>query len=317
MMEQESCVDISPNVQGIVLITGASTGIGRVSTFHLAHSGYHVFAGVRRDEDAQSIIDEAQQKNVLQKVTPVLLDICKPDQVEACHSLVKASMAQANIKYMKALVNNAGIALGGPLLELPLDTLRTQFEVNVVGQLAMIQTFAPLLGPINDQSNIASSLPLAGKVIQISSISGVRSMPFLGPYSASKFALEGLSDALRMELLPYGIDVVIIQPGPIKTAIWDKAPTPDHSPYQNSPYFNALRKFYTFFVEGGKEGLDAIEIAKIIKKSIEKKKAAARYVKTQGLLLRYWLPKLLPTRTFDKKIGDLLGLNPKKFHRDE
>ena len=324
-------ISYPPSCKGSILITGSSTGIGKASALHLAQAGYCIFAGVRTAQHAIQLKASAVDAQCEAYIHPIQLDICDAEHIQQCVQKITETLYENQTKYLTALVNNAGIALGGPLLELPLETLRTQFEVNVVGQLAMIQAFAHLLGPVQPREpstvpttttesphttdSLSTTQQKPGKIIQISSISGIRSMPFLGPYSASKFALEGLSDALRMELLPYGIDVIIIQPGPIQTAIWDKAPTPDNSPYQNSPYLKALTKFYTFFVEDGKKGLPAIEIAKIVKKSIENPKASARYVKTPGRLMRYWLPKILPTRTFDRKIGDLLGLSPEKFHR--
>jgi NAD(P)-dependent dehydrogenase (short-subunit alcohol dehydrogenase family) len=310
-------IEILSSSKGVVLITGASTGIGYASAFYLAQAGYTVFAGVRKSKDAYRIKQDADDKDLSHYLWPIQLDICNADHVQSAQKKIRSTLEHAGISYLHALVNNAGIALGGPLLELDLNILRTQLEVNVIGQLAMIQAFADLLGPINGQQQEHAKTSRCGKVIQISSISGMIAMPFLGPYSASKFALEGLSDALRMELMPYGIDVVIIQPGPISTPIWDKAPTIDQSPYENSPYANALIKFHKFVIEGGKKGLDAIEIAKIVKRSIESSKPAARYVKTPGSLWRYWLPKLLPTRMFDRQVTNRLDLSPKKFNRED
>lgn len=310
-------IEMLSSSKGAVLITGASTGIGYASAFYLAQAGYTIFAGVRKSKDAYRIKQDANEKDLAHYLWPIQLDICNADHIQSAQEKIRNTLEQAGISYLHALVNNAGIALGGPLLELELSVLRTQLEVNVISQLAMIQAFADLLGPINAQQSDHAKTSRCGKVIQMSSISGMTAMPFLGPYSASKFALEGLSDALRMELMPYGIDVIIIQPGPIRTPIWDKAPTIDQSPYGNSPYANALIKFYNFVIEGGKKGLDAIEIAKIVKHSIESSKPAARYVKTPGSLWRYWMPKILPTRMFDRQVTHRLGLSPKNFNRED
>ena len=141
-------------------------------------------------------------------------------------------------------------------------------------------------------------------------------MPFVGPYTASKFALEGLSDSLRMELLPYGIDVIVVQPGPIKTAIWDKAPSPEEHPSITGPYGPALRRFHQNFIETGKEGLPADEIAIIIEHALTVKKPKVRYVRTPGFFTRYLLPQWLPSRFFDRLVGRLLGLTPQEFHKN-
>ena len=142
----------------------------------------------------------------------------------------------------------------------------------------------------------------------ISSVSGKRAFPFVGPYTASKHALEGLSDSLRRELLIYGVDVVLVEPGPIKTAIWDKVADIESSPFRGSVYESALRKFHSFFMKKGKNGLDADIVGRLILKIIQNNKPKTRYVITQEKLISYILPGILPDRILDKKIGKGLGL---------
>jgi NAD(P)-dependent dehydrogenase (short-subunit alcohol dehydrogenase family) len=146
-------------------------------------------------------------------------------------------------------VNNAGIAIGGPLIHQPLDEVRRHLEVNVMGALAAVQAFAPLLG--TDRSRTGSP----GRIIQISSVAGRVSAPFLGAYAASKRALEGLSEALRRELMVFGIDVVVINPGSVVTPIWDKAEAADESPYASTEYVPFLSRFLSAALRSGRSGL--------------------------------------------------------------
>ncbi len=288
--------------QKYVVITGVSTGIGLASAQRLVKAGYHVFGSVRKTEDGMKV-----QALLGHDFTPLLFDVCDTEAIKKAVEIVKTAL---NGKTLSALVNNAGIALGGPLLEIPIQMLKTQLEVNVIGLFAVTQAFAPLLGADIHQKQPSTS---PGKVINIGSVSGVRAMPFMGPYTASKYALEGLNDSMRMELLPYGVDVILIQPGPIQTAIWDKAPTPENNEFNQSPYQSPMTAFYHLAVGTGKKGLVADEIASIVQDAIECKKAKTRYLKTPGYFTRYFLPKILTARVFDRIIGKMLGLLPHLF----
>ncbi|OGD72084.1 MAG: hypothetical protein A2Y64_09020 [Candidatus Coatesbacteria bacterium RBG_13_66_14] len=186
-----------------VLVTGTSTGIGRAAALELAHRGYRVYAGVRRPEDAESLLAAAEGK-----LTPVMLDVTRPEQIAETVRLIAADTGVAGLF---GLVNNAGVNVSGPLEFLPLDELRCQFEVNLFGQVAVTQALLPLLRKAR------------GRVVNIGSVSGWSAMPLVGPYCASKFALRALNDSLRLELRPWGIFVILVDPGPIATPIWDKA----------------------------------------------------------------------------------------------
>ena len=179
-----------------VLVTGASSGIGEASALHLRRAGWRVLAGVRRDEDAERLRAAGLE--------PLMLDVTNADHVAAAAETIADEP-------LHGLVNNAGIALAIPLEFIPLDELRRQLEINVIGQLAVTQALLPALrrGP--------------GRVVNMGSIAGRSALPFMGPYAASKHAVEALSDTLRLELRPWGIHVIVIEPGSIATPIWTRS----------------------------------------------------------------------------------------------
>jgi hypothetical protein len=191
--------------------------------------------------------------------------------------------------------------LGGPILELPVDVFRKQFEVNVFGIVTVTQAFSKLLGAYKESRH-------QGKIIMISSVAGKRSYPFVGPYSASKHALEGMSDALRRELMLYGIDVILVEPGPVKTDIWKKMPDPENNIFLQSDFEPALRKFNSMFKQLENKGLDADVIAKRIEKIINSISPKTRYVLSPNKLRDHILPGLLPDRWLDKAMSKALGL---------
>lgn len=186
-----------------ILITGASKGIGRAAALHLDKLGFHVLAGVRKLADGEALCREASNR-----LRPIQIDVTDPTLIASAAQQITQIVGDAGLY---GLVNNAGIAVAAPLEFIPLDDLRWQLEVNVVGQVAVTQAFIPLLRQAR------------GRIVNISSIGGLVSGKIIGPYHASKYALEALNDALRMELQPWGIEVVAIEPGEIATPIWDTA----------------------------------------------------------------------------------------------
>ena len=211
-----------------IIITGVSTGIGYTTTKLLINSGYKIFGSVRSEKDAESLKSEFGKQ-----FYPLIFDVTDKENIYNCVELVKNEIGNKGIC---ALINNAGLAVGGPLLEIPVENIRYQFEVNVFGLITVTQAFSKLLGAYKNAKH-------TGKIIMISSVAGKRSYPFVGPYSASKHALEGLSDALRRELMLYGIDVILVEPGPVKTEIWNKTPDPENNKFIGSDYEPPLRKF--------------------------------------------------------------------------
>ena len=288
--------------QKIVILTGASTGIGFATAKYLIERSVFVIATVRRREDYEKLAALGDS------VCPVILDVCDLNRAIHLANAVDNLLARHERPYLDALINNAGIALGGPLVELDDETLQRQLEVNVVAPMRMVRVFAKLLG-------VREGSQKGGRVIQVGSISGQRAMPFVGPYTASKFALEGLSDSLRMELLPFGIDVIMVRPGPINTEIWDKAPRPEENPFADGLYHHSLTLFYNWIVKGGYQGLPPSAIAEVIHKALISARPKPRYTKTPGYFMRVLLPRLLPTRTFDRLMGRILALTPKAFHK--
>jgi NAD(P)-dependent dehydrogenase (short-subunit alcohol dehydrogenase family) len=204
---------------------------------------------------------------------------------------------------LAGLVNNAGIAVAGPVLELSADEFRRQMEVNVIGPIIATQAFGPLLG--SDPSLKGPK----GRIVMISSVAGKNGNPLTAAYSASKHAIEGLSESLRRELMLFGIDVIIIAPGAVKTPIWSKAEEVDISPYMNSPYLPALRKIRAFMLHLGSIGLPPERIAEKIFAALTLANPKVRYSIVPDPM-RILAANLLPKRTFDRIIAKRLGLTP-------
>jgi NAD(P)-dependent dehydrogenase (short-subunit alcohol dehydrogenase family) len=186
-----------------VLITGASTGIGRATALWLDGRGWRVFAGVRREEDAASLRAAGSQR-----LEPLMLDVTDAGQIAAAAERIGAQVGEAGLD---GLVNNAGIGVMGPLETIPLEDFRRQIEVNLTGQVAVTQAMLPLVRRAR------------GRVVFVSSAGGRMALPFGGPYHAAKFGLEAVADSLRQELRPWGIEVLVIEPGSIDTPIWERA----------------------------------------------------------------------------------------------
>jgi len=280
------------NMKNIV-ITGVSTGIGYAAALRLTKASYTVFGSVRNEDDAKRL-----QAELGKNYHPLIFDVTDSNAIQVASEYVTKVVGDNGID---ALINNSGIALGGPILELPVDVFRKQFEVNVFGLIAVTQAFSKLLGAYKGSYH-------QGKIIMISSVAGKRSYPFVGPYSASKHALEGMSDALRRELMLYGIDVILVEPGPVKTDIWKKTPDPENNIFLQSDFESALRRFNSIIKQFEKKGLDADIIAKRIEKIIISNSPKTRYVLSPNKLRDHILPGLLPDRWLDKAMSKVLGL---------
>jgi len=262
-----------------VVITGASTGIGRACALHLDQLGFQVFAGVRRESDGKALAEQASRR-----LQAILLDVTSSQMIAGAVEYVSA---QVGDRGLAGLVNNAGVAVAAPLEFIPLDELRRQLEVNVVGQIAVTQAFLPLIRQGK------------GRIVNMSSISGLVATPFLGPYAASKFALEALSDALRRELSPWGIHVALVEPGRIKTPIWEKSlRAADRIAAQLPP--EATRKYGSAMDENrrraGNEtrGAPVEAVARAVAHALTAERPRIRYLvgvdARLGALLARWLP---------------------------
>ena len=279
-----------------IVVTGVSTGIGHAAVKLLLDKGFRVFGSVRKQEDADRLSAEFGDA-----FTPLIFDVTDETAIKDAADCVRADLQGETLA---GLVNNAGIAVPGPLTELATDEFRQQLEVNLVGPFMVTKAFAPLLG--TDPS--LSGEP--GRVVNISSVAGIRAMPFLGSYAASKFGLEGYSEALRRELLLYGIEVVVVGPGPVKTAIWDKAEGLDVSNYAGSPYAQILEKFSHMFIAQGQDGYPAERLGAVIHEALTTPRPKVRYAAEKGRVLEKVVRAVAGKRTLDKIIGKALGLLP-------
>jgi short-subunit dehydrogenase len=280
-----------------VVVTGSSTGIGWGITKILIKKGIRVFGSVRKQADADRLQAEFGTNFV-----PLMFDVTDS---RAVIEAAKKTSEMLEGWPLLGLVNNAGIAVSGPLLYLDIDEFRHQLEVNVTGPLIVTQAFAPLL-----TSHIESDIG-AGRIVMISSIGGTSATPFVGPYNASKFALEGLSEALRRELMLLGIDVIVIAPGAVATPIWDKADQVDVTRYANTPYAASLDNIRKFMLEAGRKGLKPERIGHAAWRALTTRKPKTRYIVTPEPFQNF-LVNNLPKRMVDRIIGGRLGLLPKK-----
>ena len=278
-----------------VVVTGASTGIGFACSKLLLARGFRVFGSVRNPLDAERLRTELGAN-----FTPLLFDVTDEAAVKAAAGEVRAALGG---EALAGLVNNAGIAVAGPVTELPIAEFRRQMEVNVIGPVIATQAFAPLLGADPARSGAA------GRIVMISSVAGRNGNPLMAPYSTSKHAVEGLSESLRRELMLFGIDVIIIAPGAVKTPIWANAEEVDLSAYQSSPFFPALQRIRGFMLHLGKIGLPAETIAERVFEALTAPAPKVRYEIAPDPL-RQWITRLLPKRTVDRIIAKRLGLTP-------
>lgn len=280
-----------------VVITGTSTGIGYSAAKYLVSKGYHVFGSVRNESDASKLSNEINDN-----FTPLIMDVTDKEAILKSVEIVSEHIANNNLT---ALINNAGIVVPGPLKDISIERFRYQFEVNVVGALQVTQAFLPLLGARKDNTQ------KPGKVIMISSISGRLTFPFVGPYNASKHALEALSKVLRYELMYYNIPVSVIRPGNTDTPIWVKSSISDE--YKKSDYYPLLENVKNRILSmKPSEMIRAEEIAKVIMEIIINPKPKDTYLIMKGKLMGFYLPRIIPDWIIRKIISKVLNLKAPK-----
>jgi hypothetical protein len=278
-----------------IVITGVSTGIGHAAAKLLLDRGFAVFGSVRKEADADRLKQEFGAH-----FTPLVFDVTDEAAVRAAAEQVRAALKGETLT---GLVNNAGIAVSGPVLDLPASEFRRQLEVNVIGPILATQAFAPLLGVD------ASLRGPKGRIVMMSSLAGKFGNPLMAAYSASKHALEGLSDGLRRELMLFGIDVIILAPGAVKTPIWAKAEQEDISAFSASPFYPALKKVYAMLPQLDASGLPAEVIAEAVFEALTADKPKARRTLTPSPL-RNVIMTVLPRRLIDRIVANRLGLLP-------
>lgn len=277
-----------------VVITGASTGIGRTTAERLAAKGWKVFAGVRKQEDADTL------KKSDPAIEPLMLDVTKAEDIEAAVAKVSDTLGGAKLA---GLVNNAGIASMGPLALQPADEFKAHFEVNVFGTLSATQGFLPLLGMDRNRTGDP------GRIVNITSLGGRIAAPFLGAYTATKHAVESMTDSFRRELVIYGIDAIAIGPGSVKTPIWDKAEDKnENQPYANSAWAEPIRKFSETMLKGGREGLPPERVAEIIETALTDSSPKARYAPVPDKFTNWTIPTHIPKRWLDSIFANRFGM---------
>jgi NAD(P)-dependent dehydrogenase (short-subunit alcohol dehydrogenase family) len=276
-----------------VVVTGVSTGIGWGITKVLIQNGYRVFGSVRKQQDAERLAREFGP-NFL----PLIFDVTDESAVQAAAEQVRERL---NGETLFGLVNNAGIAVPGPLIHLATDEFRHQLEVNLVSALIVTKAFVPLLGA--DRSLRGAP----GRIINISSVGGKNGGPFLGAYSASKHGLEGFSESLRRELMLYGIDVIIVGPGSVATPIWDKAEQLDTSAYDKTDYVEAALRVQRYMIQDGRNGYPPEKVGEVVLHTLTTPKPRVRYSVIPGSSFQRIIQMLLPKRMVDNIIASRLG----------
>jgi NAD(P)-dependent dehydrogenase (short-subunit alcohol dehydrogenase family) len=277
-----------------VVVTGVSTGIGWAITKVLIQYGFRVFGSVRKTQDAERLAKEFEERFI-----PLLFDVTDEAAVQAAAGQVRE---QLDGERLLGLVNNAGIAISGPLIHIPTEDFRRQLEVNLVSVLIVTQAFVPMLG--SDPSLHGKP----GRIINMSSVSGTIGYPLVGAYAASKHGLEGFSESLRRELMLFGIDVIIIGPGSVATPIWDKAEQADSSFYANTEYAEPALRIREYMLRNGKNGFPAEKVGEVVLQALTTPKPRVRYAVVAGRPLRRLILRLAPKRVIDQFIARNFGL---------
>jgi len=276
------------------LVTGASTGIGRATALHLDTAGWRVFAGVRREEDASSLREASSQRLV-----PLMLDVTDSDQIAAAAERVASESGGSGLD---GLVNNAGIAVPGPLEALPIDDFRRQVEVNLTAQVAVTQALLP-------QIRVAR-----GRLVFITSIGGLMAFPMFGAYHAAKFGLEAVGDVFRQELRRWGISVSVVEPGSIATPIWERGESEADafltraSDEQKALYGEAVEAYREVVRRTAERGIDPVKVARTIERALTARRPRTRYLVGADARGQAFLSKLLPDRVVDRVVARATGM---------
>jgi NAD(P)-dependent dehydrogenase (short-subunit alcohol dehydrogenase family) len=284
----------------VALITGASTGIGRSTALRLARSGWTVLAGVRDPAAGERLVAEAPATG---RVIPLTLDVTDAEQIARAAEIVEEETGQAGVPgtgRLDALVNNAGIGFGGPLELIPVEDLRTQFEVNVVGQIIVTQAMLPALRRAR------------GRIVFVSSIGGRVAMAFTAPYAASKHALEAIGDSLRVELRTSNVQVALIEPGSVATPIWNKASAEAERvsiPAEFQAEYGQVPAVMGKVVEDlAERGIPAEQVAETIERALTARRMRARYLVGRDAKAMLLAKRLLPDLIFDRVARRVLGV---------
>lgn len=274
-------------MQKVVVVTGASTGIGFDTVRALTEAGFLVVGTVRKDEDAENL-----KKTFQQKVKAIKIDLA---DLNAIGKLPEVLKNELNIHELHGLVNNAGVALAAPFLHESFEEVQQMFQVNVLALMKVTQQLIPMMKKDS-------------RIINISSIAGLSASPFLAVYASTKHAVEGFSEALRKELMLLGIHVIVIGPGSIKTPIWQKGFSTIKDKYANTSYAEAFQKFISIALSQEKKGLEVYEVSNIVLKAMTTKSPCFRYAPVPNKITNWYIPKLLPKKVFNNMTAKVLGL---------
>jgi NAD(P)-dependent dehydrogenase (short-subunit alcohol dehydrogenase family) len=266
-----------------ILITGTSTGIGYGAAKELIGRGYTVLGSVRRNEDGERVRAELGEKFI-----PLVFDVTDKAAIDRSVDEVRTHVGNNGLA---GLINNSGVSVSGPVEHLDIEKVAHNFNVNVLGIFRVTKAFLPLLGTQNDHPT------QPGRILNISSIAGKLCGPYMAPYVGTKHALEGISHCLRRELLPYGIDVIIIGPGGVQTPIWDKSSLQE---FKQTKYMASMKKYFTRFVTAGKNGMPLEECSQKIADIFETPKPKVRYALVQKKFRDWILPLMMPPRMVDR-----------------
>ncbi|HWC39893.1 MAG TPA: SDR family oxidoreductase [Acidimicrobiales bacterium] len=282
---------------GSVLVTGASTGIGRACALHVDGLGYRVFAGVRTEPAAESL-----RRAGSNRLVPVLLDVTDTAAIERAVGSIDSAL---DGRGLLGVVNNAGVAHGGPIEYLPMEEWRTQLEVNVIGQVAVTRAMMPLVRRGR------------GRIVFIGSVGGRVGTPLLSPYAASKFAIEGIAESLRHELRPFGVRVVVVEPGAVKTEIWDKGRRYADEMEQRLPaeatalYSDAITGLRRSIDQQDRAGIPPEQVARVVARALFSDRPRARYLVGRDAQMAGLVARILPDSAKDAVVRMVGGLQPR------
>ena len=276
-----------------MLVTGSSTGIGRAIALRLDANGWRVFAGVRREEDAESLRAEGSER-----LAPVMLDVTDGEAIAAVAELLKGELGDAGLD---GLVNNAGVAIPSPLETMPIEDFRRQIEVNLTGQVAVTQAMLPLIRSAR------------GRIVFISSIGGRIAFPLTGAYHAAKWGVEAVGDVFRQELRPWGISVSIVEPGSIDTPIWDRGERAadeigDRSPAREELYGKAIGRYRKVVRGLAERGIPPAKVAEVIEHALTSRHPRTRYLVGLDAKFQARAKIVIPARIFDRMVARIMGL---------
>jgi NAD(P)-dependent dehydrogenase (short-subunit alcohol dehydrogenase family) len=269
-----------------VLVTGATSGLGRAAAIYLAEKGYRVFAGGRSSERLAALQAAAREQRLA--ITAIEMDVRDDGSVDRAMQQIEAAGASIDV-----LINNAGVAYVAPIEEIRMADLREQFEINFFGGVRVTQRVLP-----------AMRARRRGRIVNMSSMAGRLAFPLFGAYSGSKFALEGMTDALRLEVYPFGIDVVLIEPGYIPTAM-EQTALELGSNYRDTLERGPYANIYKGFVKAWRQGTSGTrttpeDCARVILRAVRETPPRTRYTVTPGSQFMLWGKRLLPERLRDR-----------------